>query len=56
MDEFALELVRDWMTRASHNLRSARLLAAADDPLLDTAIYHCQQAAEKKGAEVYAKA
>ena len=47
MDEFALELVRDWMTRASHNLRSARLLAAADDPPLDTAIYHCQQAAEK---------
>jgi len=47
MDEFALELVRDWMTRASHDLRSARLLAAADDPPLDTAIYHCQQAAEK---------
>lgn len=36
MDEFALELVRDWMSRASHDLRSARLLAAADDPLLDT--------------------
>ena len=47
MDEFALELVRDWMTRASHDLRSARLLAAADTPPLDIAIYHCQQAAEK---------
>ena len=47
MDEFARELVRDWMTRASHDLRSARLLAAADDPPLDVAIYHCQQAAEK---------
>jgi len=47
MDEFATELVRDWMTRASHDLRSARLLAAADDPPLDIAIYHCQQAAEK---------
>lgn len=47
MDEFALELVRDWMTRASHDLRAAHLLAAADDPPLDAAIYHCQQAAEK---------
>ena len=47
MDRFAIELVRDWMTRASHDLRSARLLSAADDPPLDTAIYHCQQAAEK---------
>ena len=47
MDEFALELVCDWMTRASHDLRSARLLSAADEPPLDIAIYHCQQAAEK---------
>ncbi|MCW5553876.1 MAG: HEPN domain-containing protein [Verrucomicrobiae bacterium] len=47
MDKAALELVRDWLTRADHDLRSARLLAGAADPLLDTAIYHCQQAAEK---------
>jgi HEPN domain-containing protein len=47
MDEAALELVRDWLTRADHDLRSARALAALADPLLDTAIYHCQQAAEK---------
>jgi len=47
MDEAALELVRAWLTRADHDLRSARVLAALADPLLDTAIYHCQQAAEK---------
>jgi len=47
MDEDAKDLVCDWLTRASHDLRSARLLAATDDPLLDIAIYHCQQAAEK---------
>lgn len=47
MDESALELVRDWLARAGRDLRSARLLAAADDPPLDIAIYHCQQAAEK---------
>jgi len=40
MDEPALELVRDWLARASRDLRSAHLLAAADDPPLDIAIYH----------------
>jgi len=47
MDEAALELVREWLTRADHDLRSARWLASSKEPLLDTAIYHCQQAAEK---------
>ncbi len=47
MDKAALELVREWLTRADHDLRSARLLASSNDSLLDTAIYHCQQAAEK---------
>ena len=47
MDESARELVRDWLTRANHDLRSARALASLEDPLLDTAIYHCQQTAEK---------
>lgn len=47
MDEATRELVRDWLTRAHHDLRSARALAALEDPLLDTAIYHCQQTAEK---------
>jgi len=47
MDEPARELVRDWLVRASRDLRSAHLLTAADDPPLDIAIYHCQRAAEK---------
>ena len=47
MDEAARELVRDWLTRADHDLRSAQVLSSLDNPLLDTAIYHCQQAAEK---------
>jgi HEPN domain-containing protein len=47
MDEAACELVRDWLTRACHDLQAARTLAAGKEPLLDTAIYHCQQAAEK---------
>ena len=47
MDEAARELVRDWLTRASHDLQAVRTLAASSEPLLDVAIYHCQQAAEK---------
>jgi hypothetical protein len=39
MDESARELVRDWLTRASHDLQAARVLAAGTEPLLDTAIY-----------------
>ena len=47
MDDAALELVREWLTRASHDLGGARVIAAPGEDLLDTAIYHCQQAAEK---------
>lgn len=39
--------IRQWLVRADHDLRSARLLFIADPPLLDTAVYHCQQTAEK---------
>jgi HEPN domain-containing protein len=46
-DEAKLELVRDWLSRASRDLAAARALAALDPPLLDAAIYHCQQTAEK---------
>ena len=35
MDDAAAEIVRDWLTRVSHDLRSARILAAAEDPPLD---------------------
>jgi len=47
MDDAKRDLVRGWLLRALHDLASARKLAAGPDPLLDTAIYHCQQAAEK---------
>ena len=47
MDDPKLRLVRNWLAKADHDLGSARKLASGDDPYLDTAIYHCQQAAEK---------
>jgi HEPN domain-containing protein len=42
-----VQLVRSWLLKATRDLASARALAASTPPLLDTAIYHCQQAAEK---------
>ena len=49
------ELVRSWLTKAFRDLLSARELADGETSLLDTAAYHCQQAAEKavKGFLLY---
>ena len=50
MDEPTLREVRQWLLKADHDLRSAGKLMTPDDDgdaLLDTAVYHCQQAAEK---------
>ena len=48
MDEATIHEVRQWLHKANHDLRSAALLISGDvEPLLDTAVYHCQQAAEK---------
>jgi len=41
------ELVRQWLIKANHDLASARKLANVPNPYLDSAIFHCQQAAEK---------
>jgi HEPN domain-containing protein len=42
-----LHLVKTWLIKAERDLASARPLASGPDPFYDTAIYHCQQAAEK---------
>jgi HEPN domain-containing protein len=47
MDDIRRELVRSWMTKALSDLKSARLLGLADEPPLDTALYHGQPTAEK---------
>ena len=47
MDEVEREEIRSWLEKARRDLASARKLAAGPDPYLDTAVYHCQQAAEK---------
>lgn len=40
-------LARNWVLKARRDLLSAKRLASGKDPYLDTAIYHCQQSAEK---------
>ena len=47
MDDTRRELVCSWLTKAASDLKSARLLGMAEEAPLDTAIYHCQQTAEK---------
>jgi HEPN domain-containing protein len=48
-------LARSWILKARRDLLSAKRLASGVDPYFDTAIYHCQQCAEKviKGWLVY---
>lgn len=41
-----IESTRDWVLKANQDLESARYLGRRED-LLVTAVYHCQQAAEK---------
>ena len=55
MDDAKCELVREWLKSAQLDLTAARRLGAGDDPLWETAVYHCQQAAEKavKGCLVF---
>lgn len=52
MDEAKIHEIRQWLIKADHDLGSARRLLAGDEPFLDTAVYHCQQAAEK-GLKAY---
>jgi HEPN domain-containing protein len=47
MDEAKIKEVTQWLLKAKHDLGSAELLSSGDEFYLDTAVYHCQQAAEK---------
>ena len=47
MDDPKIKEVFQWLIKAEHDIGSARCLLSGDNPYLDTAVYHCQQAAEK---------
>jgi HEPN domain-containing protein len=39
--------VRAWLQKAQNDLRGADIDLAASPPLIEDALFHCQQAAEK---------
>lgn len=39
--------VRGWLSKATNDLRGARIDLDVDPPLIEDALFHCQQAAEK---------
>ena len=47
MNEEKRAEIRKWLIKSQHDLGSARRLMEGDEPYLDTAVYHCQQAVEK---------
>jgi len=47
MDDAKRDLVHAWLIKALNDLRTARAVGNLAEGPLDTAIYHCQQAAEK---------
>jgi HEPN domain-containing protein len=47
MDQPTIDSTRRWLTKASHDLLAAERASVGDDEVLDTCVYHCQQAAEK---------
>ena len=40
-------VVRGWLIKAANDLRGARIDLEANPPLIEDALFHCQQAAEK---------
>jgi len=47
MNDEIIKVTKQWLAKSRNDLKSASKLSAGTEPLLDTAIYHCQQAAEK---------
>lgn len=47
MDNGCGEWVQSWLEKAGHDLETARRLIEREPIITDTAVYHCQQAAEK---------
>lgn len=40
-------VVRGWLSKAANDVRGAHIDLDADPPLIEDALFHCQQAAEK---------
>ncbi|MHB0876176.1 MAG: HEPN domain-containing protein [Anaerolineae bacterium] len=46
-DAARLADTRAWLSKAMRDIRTAEVVLAAEPPLLEDALFHCQQAAEK---------
>ena len=47
MDDAKRDLIQAWLIKSRNDLDTARQISSLPEGHLDTAIYHCQQAAEK---------
>jgi len=47
MADEKLQEVQSWLQKADNDLRGAQVDLAAEPPLIEDALFHCQQAAEK---------
>ena len=47
MDKAKIDEIRQWVRKAQNDLGSAKRLSSGQEVFPDTAVYHCQQAAEK---------
>jgi HEPN domain-containing protein len=47
LDQAKIEETTAWFQKAQGDLRAARVDLAADPPLVEDALFHCQQAVEK---------
>jgi HEPN domain-containing protein len=47
LDPARVAETREWLQKAAQDLRGARIDLEADPPLLEDALFHCQQAVEK---------
>ncbi len=47
MSDPKTDLAKSWLNKAKRDLDTAHKLSIDPDPYLDTAVYHCQQTAEK---------
>lgn len=46
-DEAQRDEVKHWLTKSQRDLQAAQILLSSETYVLDSAVYHCQQAAEK---------
>ncbi len=46
-DPARIEATREWLGKVAIDLRSAEIVLAAQPPVLEDALFHCQQAVEK---------